>query len=259
MTQGVCCHDCDAPYGQDGWCDVVVPDDIWNAICPEGGVLCFRCMTKRIAAKGLDNVPVIVASGPYADANERWRMIGWRHGHSVALKALLPAAKAAFDALDEHDYCGCEHPACKRCRADADVKRARADIAAAITDVEEADAAAVQPEPFFRLRAVVYWDAEYSNWVARSLESGSVATDTHSADEAESALIQLLRHEVSVAVRDDTARSLFHCPSKFDNWRRYLESSIEPKIVRATGQHGNKTAEFELSVKVIPREAACQS
>lgn len=79
------CSDCGAPYGSDGWCDVVVPNDIWNQIMPEGGVLCFRCMTKRIQAHGLDQVPVIVASGPYVDANETWRMIGWEHGHKVGL------------------------------------------------------------------------------------------------------------------------------------------------------------------------------
>ena len=80
------CLDCPAPYGEDGWCDVVVPDYVWNEICPEGGVLCFRCMTKRIEAKGYGGsdgplVPVIVASGPYRDANEGWRIVGWFHGY----------------------------------------------------------------------------------------------------------------------------------------------------------------------------------
>lgn len=81
----VACSDCGAPYGSDGWCDIVVPDAIWNQIAPEGGVLCFRCMTRRITAHGLDRVPVIVASGPYTDANEEWRMAGWRQGYKVGL------------------------------------------------------------------------------------------------------------------------------------------------------------------------------
>jgi len=79
------CWDCGAPYGEDGWVDVSIPDAIWNRIAPEGGVLCFRCMTKRIEVYGLEKVPVIVASGPYVDANEERRMIGWNHGYKVGL------------------------------------------------------------------------------------------------------------------------------------------------------------------------------
>lgn len=74
------CLDCPAPYGDDGWCDVVIPDAIWNAICPGGGVLCFRCMTKRLTAAGLRDVPVVITSGPYLDDNEAWRLIGLEHG-----------------------------------------------------------------------------------------------------------------------------------------------------------------------------------
>lgn len=80
----VCCEDCNAPYGADGWCDVVIPDPIWNSLGVN--LLCFRCMTKRLEARGYDcinPVPVIIVSGPYKDANEEWRLIGWEHGHKV--------------------------------------------------------------------------------------------------------------------------------------------------------------------------------
>lgn len=82
------CRDCSAPYGQDGWCDVVIPNEIWNQIAPEGGVICFRCMTKRIEACGLRDVPVLVASGPYRDANEDWRLIGIRHGEKLSAETI---------------------------------------------------------------------------------------------------------------------------------------------------------------------------
>lgn len=79
------CNDCSVPYdAADGWCDVVVPNEVWNTIAPEGGLLCFRCMTKRIIAHGMTDVPVIVASGPYVDANETWRLVGIEHGRSIA-------------------------------------------------------------------------------------------------------------------------------------------------------------------------------
>lgn len=80
----VSCRDCRAPYGADGWCDVIVPNEVWNKIAPNDGVLCFRCMTKRIEAHGLKNVSVNVVSGPYSDNNERWRQIGFDHGYRVA-------------------------------------------------------------------------------------------------------------------------------------------------------------------------------
>lgn len=83
MSDKIGCADCDALYGEDGWCDVVIPDAIWNQIDNGAGILCFRCMTKRLILAGFDNVPVIIASGPYRDANEEWRLIGWEHGYKI--------------------------------------------------------------------------------------------------------------------------------------------------------------------------------
>jgi hypothetical protein len=104
------CRDCDAPYGKYGWVDVCIPDETWNIICPEDGVLCFRCMTKRIEALGIEGVPVIVSSGPYRDANEVWRMAGWDHGYKVGraereaerdrLREALEACNALCRAID---------------------------------------------------------------------------------------------------------------------------------------------------------------
>lgn len=106
-TRPLTCRDCPAPYDdKDGWCDVVIPDEIWNAICPEGGVLCFRCMTKRLIAHGYDclhPVPAIIASGPYKDANEEWRLIGWKHGHKVGLAEALAAQPEPAEAATERE------------------------------------------------------------------------------------------------------------------------------------------------------------
>lgn len=91
------CGDCGAPYGQDGWCDVIVPDEIWNQL--GDGLLCFRCMTKRLEAGGHKNVPVAIVSGPYEDASEKWRLIGWQHGYDVAKKELT--AERVLRAMPE--------------------------------------------------------------------------------------------------------------------------------------------------------------
>lgn len=85
------CEGCGAPYGKDGWCDVIVPDEVWNSLGKS--LLCFRCMTKALIAKGYspnNPVPVIVASGPYEDANEKWRLIGLEHGRKIAEEATAP-------------------------------------------------------------------------------------------------------------------------------------------------------------------------
>lgn len=86
------CLDCGVPYGEEGWCDVVLPSPIWNSIAQPHEILCFRCMTKRLEAKGLTNVPVAVVSGPYRDANEEWRLIGWEHGYKVGKEESNPTS-----------------------------------------------------------------------------------------------------------------------------------------------------------------------
>lgn len=104
------CFDCTAPYGCDGWVDVVVPHDVWLKISPtghEGGVLCFRCMTKRLEAVGyspVNPVPVIISSGPYTDDNEGWRMRGLEQGRQQIAEAKRPLVEALEKARDLLDY-----------------------------------------------------------------------------------------------------------------------------------------------------------
>ena len=62
------CADCGLPYTDSGWVDCVISQENWTAISPtgdEGGLLCLTCMTRRIVAAGLDDVPLLVTSGPY--------------------------------------------------------------------------------------------------------------------------------------------------------------------------------------------------
>lgn len=40
------CLDCGLPYSQMG-VDLVLPDQQWNHICPEDGILCANCICKR--------------------------------------------------------------------------------------------------------------------------------------------------------------------------------------------------------------------
>jgi hypothetical protein len=95
------CDDCGAPYGEDGWCDVVIPNETWNSL--GAGLLCFRCMTKRLVARGLADVPVLVASGPYRDANEEWRLIGIDHGQRLAQEDLFSLRATVAGLEKERD------------------------------------------------------------------------------------------------------------------------------------------------------------
>jgi len=87
------CLDCRRSCDGNGWCDVIIPNEAWNLICPEGGMLCLYCMAVRLETHGLKDVPVAVVSGPYADKNEEWRLIGWQHGHTIG-------AEETRDALE---------------------------------------------------------------------------------------------------------------------------------------------------------------
>lgn len=62
------CADCPLPYGDPGWCDAVLPNDVWARIAPResgGGVLCISCMARRLVALGLEDVPLLITSGPF--------------------------------------------------------------------------------------------------------------------------------------------------------------------------------------------------
>lgn len=75
------CEDCGLLYGSDAWADVVIVDEVWNSLCAD--LLCFNCMTAALVRAGHKNVPVLVASGPYVCDSEKWRLLGWAHGHKV--------------------------------------------------------------------------------------------------------------------------------------------------------------------------------
>lgn len=84
---GLGCFDCGLLYGGPGWCDTHVPSDVWTKISPtgnEGGILCLTCMARRIEALGLDDVPLMVTSGPWTNEPTSTYQEGWHTGHKVA-------------------------------------------------------------------------------------------------------------------------------------------------------------------------------
>ena len=50
------CFDCGLSYGDDGWADFIVLDEVWLQISPtnsKDGLLCVTCMTRRMVKLGL--------------------------------------------------------------------------------------------------------------------------------------------------------------------------------------------------------------
>lgn len=63
------CYDCGLPYSDDGFVDVVIENDKWREISPDGngnGLLCFNCMCRRASAVNIACIARI-ASGPFVD------------------------------------------------------------------------------------------------------------------------------------------------------------------------------------------------
>jgi hypothetical protein len=59
----VACEDCERAYGDEGWIECIVPDDVWRQISTthdDGGILCISCISRRIKRLGLSNVPVML-------------------------------------------------------------------------------------------------------------------------------------------------------------------------------------------------------
>lgn len=51
MSEHIECIDCGLSYSEVGL-DLVLPDQQWKAICPEGGILCANCICKRASKVG---------------------------------------------------------------------------------------------------------------------------------------------------------------------------------------------------------------
>ena len=57
------CADCGMPYTSPRWIEAIIPDHVWNLIRPDGcgegaGLLCISCMSGRLTAASLTDVPV---------------------------------------------------------------------------------------------------------------------------------------------------------------------------------------------------------
>lgn len=68
------CFDCFRLYGdQDGFPDLIIPDEAWRKISPtgdDGGLLCPSCICARLHLAGMRNVYGAFMSGPVRSVEE---------------------------------------------------------------------------------------------------------------------------------------------------------------------------------------------
>lgn len=64
------CADCALPYGDFGFADLVVSDEVFNRLHDRekfgDGLLCPTCLVRRAARAGLENIAARFTSGPFA-------------------------------------------------------------------------------------------------------------------------------------------------------------------------------------------------
>lgn len=88
------CYGCGLPYCDPKFQDLIVPNAVWELINPSRpkrkgtGLLCPNCIIGKCEDLGLENVPFLFVSGPFAyDIDMR---------RKFTLRKLVPARVAAW-------------------------------------------------------------------------------------------------------------------------------------------------------------------
>ena len=105
--------------------------------------------------------------------------------------------------------------------------------------------------PLFRFRVLIEWDSGYNVFVARCLETGSVATASD-ADTAEDMIKELLIDEVTFALEKDNLANLYSAPAPLDVWLKYrqvLQSGVPSKPMQRAvrAREGEVPAEIKIA------------
>lgn len=77
--------------------------------------------------------------------------------------------------------------------------------------------------PLFFFRVLIEKEIAYNVYVARCLETGSVAT-ADDADTVEDMIKELLMDEVTFAVENDNLSNLYSSPAPLDIWMRFKQA-----------------------------------
>ncbi len=88
------------------------------------------------------------------------------------------------------------------------------------------------PQPLFDFRILVWFEPTYQHWIARCLETGSVAT-AETQEVCRDMIRELLIDELQFNLDRNNLANLFGCPAGADIWARYHLAEPEPSIARA--------------------------
>ena len=80
-----------------------------------------------------------------------------------------------------------------------------------------------ETEALFRFRVLIDFDSSYNVFVARCLETGSVATASD-ADTAEDMIKELLIDEITFALEKNHLANLYSSPAPLDVWLKYRQA-----------------------------------
>ncbi len=79
-------------------------------------------------------------------------------------------------------------------------------------------------EPMFKFRVLIELESAYNVFVARCLETGSVAT-ADNVDMVEDMIKELLVDEVTFAMNHNNLANLYSSPAPLDVWMRFRHAS----------------------------------
>jgi hypothetical protein len=105
-------------------------------------------------------------------------------------------------------------------------------------------------KPLFIFRVLIEFDSGYNVFVARCLETGSVAT-ADDADTAKEMIEELLVDEVTFALAHNHLANLYSSPAPFDVWIRFRhaqQGGVPQKHVQRAIRAQNEEVPAEIEV-----------
>jgi hypothetical protein len=109
-------------------------------------------------------------------------------------------------------------------------------------------------EPIFTFRVLVELDSGYNVYIARCLETGSVATAAD-PDTVENMIEELLVDELTYALQYENLPNLYSAPAPFDTWKRFRDAQrggVPAKPVQHAVR-GRNSEEVSTEIKVVSR------
>jgi len=103
----------------------------------------------------------------------------------------------------------------------------------------------------FIFRVLIEFDSAYNVFVARCLETGSVAT-ADDAEVVEDMVRELLVDEVTFALDHNNLANLYSSPAPFETWMKFREALREQApskpMQKATRSHNAKEEPVEIEI-----------